>query len=297
MDSQHRIETEAVEAVVRAVDLGINWVDTAPVYGNGKAEELVGRALLRLGPSRRPIVATKCGRLVQPDGSVTGIIKRDSIFREVEASLQRLGVDVVDLYQMHWPDPDEDIEEAWTAMCDLRQQGKVRYIGVSNFNVQQLKRIATIGSVTSLQPPYSMIVRDVERDILSYCEAQQIGVVTYSPMYKGLLTGAFDEQRIQSLETSDHRLRDPRFQAPQIEHHLRLVARLRPIAKRNNRSLAQLAIAWVLRHQVITAAIVGARRPEQIEGTVAAADWELSTDDVGELETLLAQHSAELVKA
>ncbi len=280
-------DDDAVSAIVEAVDVGINWVDTAAVYGDGHSEELVGRALKELGPSRHPLVATKCGRVFQSDGNIAGDLSRASIMREVEASLRRLGTDVIDLYQIHWPLPEEDIEEGWSTMADLVKQGKVRHIGVSNFQVDQLKRVQAIHPVASLQPPYSMIVRDIEEEILDFCHDQGIGVITYSPMYKGLLTGAFSKQRMEQLADRDHRRHDPRFQSPQLERNLALVDALRPIAQRCGRTLAELAIAWVLRQPAVTAAIVGARRPGQIAATASASDWNLPDDVIAEIAALL----------
>ena len=282
-------EKAAVDTVAAACELGINWIDTAPVYGAGQSEEMVGKGLrvLRERGANLPYVATKFGRINQPDGSVTGDISRESIFREVDDSLRRLGVDCIDLYQMHWPKPDAEIESAWEAVCELLQTGKIRYAGVSNFSVSQLERVSKVGPVASLQPPYSLIVPDVKEEVLPYCAQHELGVIAYSPMYKGLLTGAFDSERIASLDASDHRLKDPHFQSPLIEKHLELVSQLRPIAARNEKSLAELAIAWVLYHPTVTSAIVGARRPEQIQQTVGAGDWQLSDADAEEIAGLL----------
>ncbi len=277
---------EAIDAIIAAVDLGINWIDTAAVYGGGKSEELVGQALKELGSARRPIVATKCGRVMRDPETIDKVLKRDSIMAECHASLKRLGVDCIDLYQMHWPEPDEDIEEGWSTLVELKQQGKVREIGVSNHSVEQLKRLEAIHPVCSLQPPYSMIVPDAEKQLLPYCGQQQIGVVTYSPMYKGLLTGKFTAERAASLPASDHRSRDPRFQSPQIEKHLKLVEGLEAIAAKHQRTVAELAIAWVLRRPEVTSAIVGSRRPAQVAETVKAADWNLSSEDVQAIESL-----------
>lgn len=277
---------EAVDAIIAAVDLGINWIDTAAVYGGGQSEELVGRALKELGPARRPIVATKCGRVMRDPETIDKVLKRDSIIAECEASLLRLGIDCIDLYQMHWPEPDEDIEEGWQTLVELKKQGKVREIGVSNHSVEQLKRLEAIHPVCSLQPPYSLIVPDAELQLLPYCGQQKIGVVTYSPMYKGLLTGKFDAVRAASLPASDHRSRDPRFQPPQIEKHLKLVEGLTTIAAKQNRTVAELAIAWVLRRPEVTSAIVGGRRPSQVAETVKAADWVLSNEVVQAIDAL-----------
>ena len=280
-------ERQAIDAVIRAVDLGINWIDTAAVYGDGNSELIVGQALQELGSSRRPFVATKCSRVIQPNGDIIGDLSRANVLREVEASLKRLNVDVIDLYQLHWPKPPEDIEEGWSAMAELVQQGKVKHIGVSNFSVEQMQRIQPIHPITSLQPPYSMIVRDIEKDILKFCAEHGIGVICYSPMYKGLLTGAFSAERISQLDPSDHRLNDPNFQSPLLEKHLALVDGLRAIADRHDRTLAELAIAWVLRQPAVTSAIVGARRADQIAATAPAGDWQLSDTDVAAIDKLL----------
>lgn len=285
---------EAVAAILRAMDLGINWIDTAAVYGNGQSEELVGTALKQIGDNDRPIVATKCSRIILDDGRVTGRLTPDSVKAECDASLQRLGVDVIDLYQMHWPDPEVDIEAGWGAMVDLRSAGKVRNIGVSNFNVEQMKRLQTIHPIASLQPPYSMIARGIETEVLEYCATNHIGVVCYSPMCKGLLTGTMTLERASKLDETDHRCRDPKFQSPQLDVHLALVDGLRPISERHGRSLAELAIAWVLGRSEVTSAIVGARRPAQIEGTAAAGDWSLSDDEIAEIDRLLDKHARDL---
>ena len=277
-------EREAIDAIIAAVDNGINWIDTAAVYGGGRSEELVGKALKELGSARRPLIATKCGRVMRDALTIDKVLQRESILAECEASLSRLGVDCIDLYQMHWPEPDEDIEEGWRALVELKQQGKVREIGVSNHSVSQLQRLAAIHPVASLQPPYSLIVPDVEHERLPYCGQQNIGVVCYSPMYKGLLTGKFTRQRAAELSEKDHRSRDPRFQPPQLEQHLSLVDNLRPIAEASGHSLAELAIAWVLRRPEITSAIVGGRRPSQVAEIVSAAEWVLSQAELQAIE-------------
>jgi aryl-alcohol dehydrogenase-like predicted oxidoreductase len=284
-------EREAIDAILAAVDHGINWIDTAAVYGGGRSEEIVGKAIQELGPARRPILATKCGRVMRDPETIDKVLKRESILAECEASLKRLNVDCIDLYQMHWPEPDEDIEEGWQTLVDLKKQGKVREIGVSNHSVAQLERLQAIHPVASLQPPYSLITPDIEQEILPYCGQHRIGVICYSPMYKGLLTGKFDRERAAALSDKDHRSRDPRFQSPQIESYLALVEALRPIAERNQRSLAELAIAWVLRRPEVTAAIVGGRRPAQVAEIVRAADWDLSLEDQQTIDNLLHQYS------
>jgi aryl-alcohol dehydrogenase-like predicted oxidoreductase len=283
----------SVDTILRAMELGINWIDTAAVYGLGHSEEVVGMALKKL--AQRPILATKCSLIWDSAKKVTARLKRESVRAEMDASLRRLGVDEIDLYQIHWPNPDEDIEEGWSAMADLVKEGKTRYIGVSNFSVEQLKRIQSIHRVASLQPPYSMLNRDVEGDLLGYCAANQIGVVVYSPMQKGLLTGKFQE-RLGHLAPDDHRLNDPDFKDPRLKVHLELVEQLRPIAAKHGLSVAQLAIAWVLRRPEVTSAIVGARKPSQIEETAAAGAYQLSEADNQILDKLLADHDQALPK-
>ncbi|MFN8710253.1 MAG: aldo/keto reductase [Planctomyces sp.] len=271
-------ETDAVKAIVRAVELGVNWIDTAAVYGEGRSEELVAEALKRIPVSQRPIIATKCGRVPTATHDIVGCLKRESVMKECEASLRRLKVDSIDLYQLHWPDPDADIEEAWQALADLRKQGKVRYIGVSNHSVAQLQRLMAIEHVTSVQPPYSMIAREVEDEILPWCISQQTGVICYSPMGKGLLTGTFNAERVASLAPTDHRSRDPRFLAPQLDVNLRFVAQLDRIAHDLSWSTPELALAWVLRRPEVTSAIVGARSALQIEETAKAGSRTLPDD-------------------
>lgn len=282
-------DAAAVAAIVRAVDRGANWIDTAAVYGQGHAETLVGRALRGLPSSCRPYVATKCGRKVNPDGSVRGELDCGSILAECDASLSRLGTDVIDLYQMHWPDPDPAIEEGWATLVELQQRGKVRHIGVSNFDVGQMRRVQAIHPVASLQPPYSMLARDVEAEILGFCAANGIGVVAYSPMGKGLLTGSFTPARAAALPADDHRSRDPQFQAPRLGVNLDLVAGLTEIARQGGKTVAQLAIAWVLRRPEVTSAIAGLRRPDQVDEVVAAGSCRLEQGEIAAIEDLLAQ--------
>ncbi len=277
---------ESVSTILAGIEGGINWIDTAPIYGFGHSEEVVGRAIKELG--EKPIIATKCGLVWDQQHRKTNCLERDSIMRECEASLKRLGIDVIDLYQMHWPEPDEHVEEAWEAMSQLAEQGKVRYVGVSNFSVGQLERAGRIWPVASLQPPYSMIRRDVEDELLGYCADNDIGVVAYSPMQKGMLTGKFSAERVANLAPDDHRCRDRNFLEPKLSANLKLVQGLRPIAQRNGLTLAQLAIAWVLRRPEVTAAIVGARQPAQITETIKAAEGSLGDEDLAEIEGLLA---------
>lgn len=283
-------EREAIDAVVAAIDLGINWIDTAAVYGGGVAETIVGKALKALGPTRQPIIATKCGRVMKGPEQIDKVLKRESIIAECEASLKRLGCECIDLYQLHWPEPDADIEEGWSTLVELKAQGKVREIGVSNHNVAQLERLQAIHPVASLQPPYSMIKPAAETALLPFCAANSIGVVCYSPMYKGLLTGKFTLDRLKTLDASDHRTFDPEFQSPLIDAHLGLVECLKSVAEAAGKTLAQLAIAWVLRRPEVTSAIVGSRRPAQVEETVGAADWTLSETEIQTITQLLAGH-------
>jgi len=285
-------DEEAVASILEALDQGINWIDTAPAYGLGHSEELLGRALRQT--KHKPYIATKCGILWNDKRERVVHLKRDSVRRECQDSLRRLGVERIDLYQMHWPDPEPDIEEAWEEMARLAEEGKVRYIGVSNFSVQQMERIAKIHPISSLQPPYSMLHREAERDLLGYCAQHGIGVVVYSPMQRGLLTGAFSRERLAALAPDDHRRRAPEFQEPQFGATLELVEGLKKIARRNGKSVSQLAVSWVLRRSEVTAAIVGARRPGQIAETAPASDWNLGKKDIEEIEKLLAARDKKL---
>jgi len=280
-------DNEAIAAILNALDLGINWIDTAPIYGLGHSEELVGNALRQT--KHKPYIATKCGLLGNEKREKVPCLDRKSIAKECHASLKRLGVEVIDLYQMHWPEPEADIEQAWEEMAKLAEQGKVRYIGVSNFNIQQMERLSKIHAVASLQPPYSMLHREAEDGLLQYCAQHHIGVIAYSPMQRGLLTGRFSRQRLESLPLDDHRRRNPDFQEPNFSATLELVEDLKKIAQRNGRTCSQLAISWVLRRPEVTGAIVGARRPEQIIETAPVSDWKLSRKDIREIEKLLAE--------
>jgi aryl-alcohol dehydrogenase-like predicted oxidoreductase len=282
-------DKESIAAIRRALDLGINWIDTAAIYGLGHAEEVVAKAIT--GRRDEVIVATKCG-LRWKSGSTTpfGQLDAESVREEAEASLKRLNTEVIDLYQIHWPNPDKDIEEAWTAIAKLLEQGKVRYAGVSNFNVTQLKRVQAIHPVTSLQPPYNMLERGVEDEVLEYCVANHIGIVVYSPMKAGLLTGKYTKERVANLPDGDWRRGSDEFKEPRLSVNLNLIEQLKPIAERNDMSLGQLAIAWVLRRPEVTAAIVGARRPQQIEETIEAGDQMLSQQDIEQIQNLLEEH-------
>ncbi len=283
-------DADSVSAIQQALDLGINWIDTAPAYGLGHSEEVVGQAIQ--GRKDGLIIATKCGRVWDDpsSGQIHGSLQAWSIRQEVEESLRRLDIDVIDLFQIHWPQPDEDIEQAWEEIARLVEVGKIRYAGASNFSVDQLKRVQSIHPVASLQPPFSMIRRDIEHELLPYCAEQNIGVIAYSPMQTGLLTGAFNQERLASLPAEDMRHHQADFQEPAFTAILDLVDQLRPIAEGNGRSLAELAIAWVLSRPGVTAAIVGARRPEQIVQTAPAADWQLTPAELVQIEDLLQIH-------
>ena len=278
-------DQESVATIHHAMDKGINWIDTAAVYGLGYSETIVGKALQ--GMSEKPYVFTKCARTWNEKGEIDYNLKKDNIKKECEDSLRRLRIDVIDLYQIHWPVPDEDIEEGWGAIAELVKEGKVRYGGVSNFNVSQMQRAQHILPVTSLQPPYNMLARDVEKEILPWCGQQNIGVICYSPMYKGLLTGKLTRERIEAFDASDHRSRDKRLQEPELSINLELVEGLKVLAKDRGITPLQLALAWVLRRQEVSGAIVGARRPDQVDEIITGGAWEMSAGDDREIEALL----------
>jgi aryl-alcohol dehydrogenase-like predicted oxidoreductase len=275
-------DNESVAAIRAALDRGINWIDTAAVYGLGHSEEVVAKALE--GRSNKPFVFTKCERIWNEKREIQKSLKRDSIRRELEASLRRLKLDVIDLYQIHWPEPDEDIEEGWTTMAELKAEGKVRYIGVSNFNVEQLRRAQAIAPITSLQPPYSMISPEIEETILPYTAANNIGVIVYSPMKSGLLSGSMTKERVAAMPEDDFRRRTPQFQEPKLSRNLELAELLRAIGKRHGRTPGEVAIAWTLRHPAVTAAIVGMRSAAQVDGVAGAADFRLSPEEIAGIE-------------
>lgn len=280
-------DDESIATLLRAMDVGVNWIDTAAIYGLGRSETVVGRALKQMSP--KPLIATKCGLCWDEKSERIPRLKAQSIRAECHDSLRRLDIETIDLYQIHFNEPDEDIEEAWTEMARLVEEGKVRYIGVSNFTVAQIRRIQSIHPVASLQPPYSMLHREVEDELLDYCGQNDIGVVVYSPMQRGLLTGTFDAERVANLPEGDHRKANPDFQPPQFDATMELVEQLRPIAERNGRTCSQLAISWILRRSEVTSAIVGARRPDQIVETAQASDWDLSEEDIEKIEQFLAE--------
>jgi aryl-alcohol dehydrogenase-like predicted oxidoreductase len=283
-------DRDSFAAIHEALDAGINWIDTAAVYGLGHSEEVVARALE--GVRNRPHVFTKCSMVWNERREIGHRLKAESVRRECEASLRRLRVDAIDLYQIHWPDPDEDIEEGWATLAALKQEGKVRHIGVSNFNVAQMQRAQAIAPITSLQPRYSLLHREIEADILPYCAEPNIGVIAYSPMASGLLTGAMTRERIAALPADDWRKHHPDFQEPGLSRNLKLVSLLRTIGKRRGYTPAEVAIAWVLRSPAVTAAIVGARRPGQVRGVVGAAELRLTPREVAEIEGLITKEAA-----
>ncbi|MBI5283093.1 MAG: aldo/keto reductase [Candidatus Solibacter usitatus] len=280
-------DAESVAAIRAAVDAGMNWIDTAAVYGLGHSEEVVAKAVE--GLADRPYIFTKCERCWDESGGIIKRLKRDSVRSECEDSLRRLKVDVIDLYQIHWPEPDEDIEEGWEAMLRLKEEGKVRWTGVSNFSVAQLERIRRLGPITSLQPPYNLLAREIEGDTLPYCAAHNIGVLCYSPMHSGLLTGKMTRERIATMDPDDHRQRRPQFQEPLLSRNLALVELLREIGGRHGRTAGETALAWTLRRPEVTASITGLRSAAQLEGVIGAAEFRLSAEEVDQIEGFLNQ--------
>jgi aryl-alcohol dehydrogenase-like predicted oxidoreductase len=270
----HQDDDDSVAAIERALDRGINWIDTAAIYGLGHSEEIVARAIA--GRSQKPYIFTKCSMRWHADRSIYRSLSAKSVQEELEASLKRLGVDTIDLYQIHWPNPENEIEEGWETMARLKEQGKVRHLGVSNFNVAQMERVRKIAPITSLQPPYSLLNRNVETETLPYCLEHGIGVINYSPMSSGLLTGKMTAERIKSLPQDDWRRKAAQFNEPKLSRNLKLVELLREIGSSHGVQPGVVAVAWTLHHPAITAAIVGARRPDQVDGTVEAANFRLS---------------------
>lgn len=275
-------DSDSIAAIHAALDCGMNWIDTAALYGLGHSELMVARALA--GHSQRPYLFTKCERVWDDAGRIGASLKASSIRRECEASLRRLKSDVIDLYQIHWPEPDEDIEEGWSELARLKQEGKVRYIGVSNFSVRQMKRAQTIAPITSLQPPYSMVTRDIEKEILPYAEQSGIGVIVYSPMSSGLLTGAMTKERVARFSSEEWRRNLPNFQEPLLSRNLELVEFLSEFGRRHGRSPGEIAIAWTLSNPAVTGAIVGFRNVKQVEGVAGAADFFLPPGELYEIE-------------
>src|SRR5690606_29961379 len=275
-------DKDSIEAIHRALDLGVNWIDTAATYGLGHSEEIVAKALE--GRANRPYVFTKCSLVWGESREIEHSLKADSVRRECEDSLRRLKVDVIDLYQIHWPNPDPDIEEGWETLAKLKEEGKVRYIGVSNFSVSQMERAMKIAPITSLQPPYSAIERNVEKEILPFCQQHNIGVIVYSPMQSGLLTGAMTKERVANMPDDDWRKTDEEFNEPRISRNLALADLFKQIGARHGRSAGEVAIAWTLRHPAVTGAIVGGRNARQVDGTIGAMSFRLTQDEIEEIE-------------
>lgn len=275
-------DNDSIQAIKASIDNGINWIDTAAVYGFGHSEEVVGKAIK--GMRDKVFVATKCGLVNDGKGNAVNNLRPQSIRKEIEDSLHRLQTDYIDLYQFHWADPNTPVEESWATMIELKNEGKVKYIGVSNFDVPLLEKCMKVGQVQSLQPPYSMIRRDVGEEILPYCLKNGIGVVAYSPMQAGLLTGKFD---LSKVADDDWRRRNNFFKEPLLSKVLELVEKLRPIAEKNNKTVGNLAVAWVLKNDAMTSAIVGARRAEQVKENVLAGDYELTTEEMELIENYL----------
>lgn len=274
-------DAQSVAAIHEALDGGINWIDTAAIYGLGRSEEVVGRALK--GRGERPYVFTKCSLVWDESRTIGNSLRAASVRRELEASLRRLQTDAIDLYQIHWPNPDPEIEEGWAEMAKLQQEGKIRWLGVSNFNVEQLKRAQAIAPVASLQPPYSLINRSVEEEILPFCAANNIGVIAYSPMQSGLLTGTMTKERIDAMPDDDWRRSNQEFQEPRLGRNLALAGLLGRIGAAHGRSAGEVAIAWTLANPAVTGAIVGFRSPEQVRGLIGAGAFRLSPAELAEI--------------
>lgn len=278
-------DQNSIAAIQTALDLGVNWIDTAAVYGLGHSEEIVAQALK--GRSQKPYIFTKCSLIWDQAGAVGNSLKADSLRREVEDSLRRLQLDTIDLYQIHWPNPDVDIEEGWSTLAELKAEGKVRYIGVSNFSVAQMERALKIAPITSLQPPYSLVKPAIEAEILPFCQAHNIGVIVYSPMQSGLLAGAMTVERVAGLPDDDWCKRSGEFQEPRLSRNLALVEVLQQIGREHGRSPGEVAIAWTLRHPAVTAAIVGGRSGDQVKGIIGAAEFRLSDTELSQISEFL----------
>jgi len=277
-------DEESLAAIRRALELGMNWIDTAAVYGLGHSEEVVGRALADWS-GKRPYIFTKCGMVWDESRKIDYRLRAQSIRRECENSLRRLKVDTIDLYQVHWPADDlAETEEGWRTLAELQKEGKVRWIGASNFSVEELKKAHAISPVTSLQPPYSLVRREAEAELLPFCRQHGIGVIVYSPMASGLLSGAMTRERAAALPQDDWRSRSAEFQEPRLSQNLALVERLRAVGKRHGRSPGEVAIAWTLRQPAVTGAIVGGRNPRQVEGIIGASELRLTPEEIAEIE-------------
>jgi aryl-alcohol dehydrogenase-like predicted oxidoreductase len=274
-------DSQSIAALHTALDRGVNWIDTAAIYGFGHSEEVVGKALE--GRPNRPYVFTKCSLVWNEKREISNSLKADSIRRECEASLRRLKLDAIDLYQIHWPNPDPQIEEGWAALAQLKQEGKVRWIGLSNFSARQMDRCRKLAPITSLQPPYSAISPEIEDEILPYCQKHGIGVIVYSPMKSGLLSGKMTKERAANFPADDFRRRAPNFQEPALSRNLELAEFMKKVGARHNRSAGEVAVAWTLRHPAVTAAIVGVRSPDQVAGVIGTVDFRLSPREIEEI--------------
>lgn len=283
-------DNESIAAIRRGLEKGINWIDTAAIYGMGHSEEMVAKALEGIGT--RPYIFTKCERRWNADGTIYPSLKAESIRKECEDSLRRLKVDAIDLYQIHWPEPEQEIEEGWAEMAKLQQEGKVRWIGVSNFNVEQIKRAQKIAPVTSLQPPYSLLRRRIEAEILPYVHSQNIGVIVYSPMLSGMLTGKMTRERAANFQQDDWRRNNAEFQEPKLSRNLELAELLKKIGQLHGRTPGEVAIAWTLNNPAVTAAIVGVRRPDQVDGVAGALDFRLSAEEIAAIERFQSAQTA-----
>ena len=281
----HQEDDESVQAIERAIELGINWIDTAAIYGLGHSEEVVARAMQ--GIEKKPYIFTKCSMRWDDKREIYRSLKAGSIRQEVEHSLTRLKIDAIDLYQIHWPQPEDEIEEGWEAMVQLQQEGLIRWLGVSNFNVEQMKRVQKIAPITSLQPPYSLLNRKVEEEILPFCQEHGIGVINYSPMASGLLTGKMTAERIKKMPQDDWRRKSPNFLEPKLSRNLELVELLRKIGEAHDVEPGVVAIAWTLRNPAVTAAIVGARNGRQVEGTIPAVTFRLSAEEASQIDSFV----------
>ncbi len=282
-------DRESIAAIHHALDLGINWIDTAAGYGLGHSEDVVGQALS--GMSKRPYIFTKCSLPWNERGEINSSLKHASVRRECEDSLRRLKIDAIDLYQIHWPRPEPDLEEGWATLAELQREGKVRWIGVSNYSVAQMQQAEAIAPISSLQPPYSLIRPEVENEILPYCQEHNIGVIVYSPMYSGLLSGKMTADRIKNMPSDDWRQHDPEFQQPRLEQNLRLVSTLAEIGKQHGVEPGVVAIAWTLRNTSVTGAIVGARRPSQVDGIFPSTTFRLSPQEIEQLKGMISNKS------
>jgi aryl-alcohol dehydrogenase-like predicted oxidoreductase len=283
-------DNESIAAIHRALDLGVNWIDTAAIYGLGRSEEVVARALK--STSHKPYVFTKCSMRWHDDRSIYRSLKAASVAEELENSLRRLGVDAIDLYQIHWPDPEAEIEEGWEALARLREQGKIRWIGVSNFSVAQMKRVQPIAPITSLQPPYSMLRPGIEAEVLPFVQQNGIGAINYSPMVSGLLTGKMTAERVAAFPADDWRRKAAEFNEPRLSRNLRLVELLREIGSGHSVTPGVVAVAWTLHHPAITAAIIGGRSAAQVEGLAPALNFRLSDEEYSRINGFLAAHPA-----